>query len=89
MFMGTPHQGSEKASYGKVLANVASTMMNKPTSRLLSALQTNSDTLSRLTDEFRFQLPNYQLVSFFEMKPIKMFSTLVSLAAKKCCSLQL
>jgi hypothetical protein len=60
-----------------VLANVAQTMTRKPPARLLSALQTNSDVLLRLTSDFRFQLPQYQVVSFFEQRPMKMFSSLV------------
>jgi hypothetical protein len=57
IFFGTPHRGSDKAVYSKVLANVAQTMTRKPPAGLLSALQTNSDVLLRLTSDFRFQLP--------------------------------
>ena len=57
IFFGTPHRGSDKAVYGKVLANVAQTITRKPSPRLVSALQTNSDVLLRLTLDFRFQLP--------------------------------
>jgi hypothetical protein len=57
IFFGTPHRGSDKAVYSKVLANVAQTMTRKPPARLLSALQTNSDVLLQLTSDFRFQLP--------------------------------
>jgi hypothetical protein len=81
IFLGTPHRGSEKASYGRVLANVATAMMNKPTSRLVSTLQSNSDSLMRLTSDFKSQLPNYQVASFYETKPMKWFSTPVSLAS--------
>jgi hypothetical protein len=77
VFLGTPHRGSEKAVYGKVLANVATQVMRRPTSRLMSALQTNSDQLLRLTSEFEAQLPKYQVVSFYECKPMKIFSSLV------------
>ena len=78
MFLGTPHRGSEKASYGNILADVATTVMHKPSSRLTSALQRNSPELLSLTSEFRHQLPNYQVVSFYEMQPMKPFSSLVS-----------
>ena len=78
MFLGTPHRGSEKAAYGKVLSNIATSVLNKPPSRLINALQVNSEALMRLTTEFRFQLPKYQVYSFYEMKPMKVFSTLVS-----------
>jgi hypothetical protein len=38
----------------------------------------NSEALMRLTTDFRFQLQKYQIYSFYEMKPMKMLSTLVS-----------
>ncbi|KAK5202699.1 hypothetical protein LTR47_011671 [Exophiala xenobiotica] len=62
IFMGTPHRGSDKATYGKVLSNVAQFLSHRPPQRLLSALQTNSDVLLRLTTDFRFQLPDYEIV---------------------------
>jgi hypothetical protein len=73
VFFGTPHRGSDKAAYGKILTNVASTVMRKPSSKLVSALESNSDTLARLTSEFRHQLPQYQIVSFYERKPLGIF----------------
>ncbi|OCK79674.1 hypothetical protein K432DRAFT_354452 [Lepidopterella palustris CBS 459.81] len=77
VFLGTPHRGSEKAVYGKVLASLATTLLNKPSPRLVKALQVNSEALMRLTTDFRFQLPKYQVYSFYETKPMKMLSTLV------------
>lgn len=76
-FFGTPHRGSDKAVYGKVLANVAQAMARRPPARLLSALQANSGILLRLTSDFRFQLPQYQVVSLYEQRPMKVFSNLV------------
>ncbi|KAN0071003.1 TPR-like protein [Elaphomyces granulatus] len=77
IFLGTPHRGSEKASYGKVLAKVATTVMHKPAPALVNALRANSDALMRLTTDFRFQLPQYQVCSFYEMKPMRIFSSLI------------
>lgn len=67
--MGTPHRGSDKATYGKVLANVAQFVSHRPPQRLLTALQTNLDVLYRLTTDFRFQLPDYEVCSFYEQRP--------------------
>lgn len=78
MFLGTPHRGSPNAAYGKVLATLAATVLNKPSPRLVDALQANSEALMRLTTDFRFLLPKYQVYSFYEMKPMKKFSDLVS-----------
>ncbi|KAJ9496115.1 hypothetical protein H2202_008361 [Exophiala xenobiotica] len=77
IFLGTPHRGSDKATYGKVLANVVQCISHKPPARLLSALQTNSDVLLQLTTNFRFQLPDYEVYSFFELRPIKGLSSLI------------
>ncbi|KAI9765218.1 MAG: hypothetical protein M1840_007710 [Geoglossum simile] len=75
IFFGTPHQESLKAEYGKVLANVAANVMQRPTSRLMNALKANSDQLLRLTSEFGIRPPKYQVVSFYEYKPMKRFSS--------------
>ena len=77
IFLGTPHRGSDKVTYGKVLANVAQTISRRPPSRLLSALETNSNVLLRLTTDFRHQLPDYEVYSFFELRPIKGLTSLV------------
>lgn len=58
--------------------NMATKVMDNPTSRLLSALQTNSSSLMRLTSEFKFELPRYQVLSFYELKPMGDLSSLVS-----------
>ena len=75
--LGTPPRGSEKATYGKVLANVAQFISDRPPQRLLNALQMNSDVLLRLTSDFRFQLPDFDVYSFFELRPMKGLSSLV------------
>lgn len=48
-------------------------MIRKPSSKLLGALQSNSEVLARLTSDFRHQLPRYQIVSFYERKPLGIF----------------
>ena len=78
VFFGTPHRGSEMANYGKTLANVATGVMHKPRSKLLNALQSNSDTLMRLTSTFKFRAPDMEIMTFYETKPMSMFSSLVS-----------
>jgi hypothetical protein len=77
IFLGTPHRGSEKASYGEVLAKVATEVMHKPAPALVRALRANSEALMRLTTDFRFQMSQYQVCSFYEMKPMRIFSSLV------------
>ncbi|CAI4213338.1 unnamed protein product [Parascedosporium putredinis] len=77
VFFGTPHRGSDKLEYGKVLADVASKIMNAPRSALLQALKANSHTLLQLTTDFRHQLPQYHVVSFYETKPLRPLKDLI------------
>ena len=79
VFFGTPHRGSDKANYGKTLANVAAGVTHKPKSKLIDALQSNSDTLMRLTSEFKFEAPNIEIMTFYETKTMGIFSGLVSM----------
>lgn len=78
MFFGTPHRGSDKVNYEKVLANVTTEIIHKLESKLLKALKSNSETLEKLTSEFKFEAPNMQILTFYETKPIHIFSSLVS-----------
>lgn len=68
-----------KTNYGKVLANVATGVMHKPKSNLISALQINSHTLMQLTDGFKFRAPDIEILTFYETKPMGIFSSLVRL----------
>jgi hypothetical protein len=76
-FFGTPHRGSDKATYSKILATVAQKLIHRPPPRLVKALETNSDVLLRLTSDFKFQLPQYRIVSFYEQLPMGLFASLV------------
>ena len=76
VFFGTPHQGSAKANYGSVLANVATGVIHKPKSKLLKNLKSNSNALMDLTRQFKY-LPHLRIVTFYEMKPMAGFSSLI------------
>ena len=65
-------------AYGNVLATVVTAVLNKPSPCLVNTLQVNSEKLMWLTTDFSFQLPKYQVYSFYEMRQMKIFSTLVS-----------
>lgn len=69
MFFGTPHRGSLKADYGKVLVKVVSGVMVRPKSKLVNALQSNSETLMDLTSKFKFQARPLHIAAFYELKP--------------------
>lgn len=65
------------AKYGVILDGVAHSMLRKPSSKILKALEQNSDELFKLSSNFQFQLPRLQVVSFYEKKPMKGSSSVV------------
>lgn len=77
IFFGTPHRGSSVAQYGVILDRVAHSMLRKPSSKILKALEQNSDELFKLSSNFQFQLPRLQVVSFYEKKLMKGSSSVV------------
>ena len=84
IFFATPHQGSESSTcsesdtYRSVFTRVASIFTNEPNAQLLSALQTNSDELLRLSSDFKCQLGKCHVVSLYEMKWTDTLKALVS-----------
>jgi hypothetical protein len=54
------------AAYEKILAKIATTVLGKPISGLISALKRNSVELSKVTSDFKFEVNKYQVVSFYE-----------------------
>lgn len=85
VFYGTPHRGTSAATYGNILAKAASTIRNQPSSQLLCTLQNNSPILLELTVNFMFQLPRYQIVSFFEAKPLRVGAFNVLVRIRETC----
>lgn len=53
--------------------------MHRPSSKLIDALQSNSATLERLDSDFRHQIVNYQILTFYETRAMGFFSKPVSL----------
>jgi hypothetical protein len=64
--MGTPHRGSSLATWGNVLASIAKGMFLKPPKKLLEALQSNSEELSGISEEFIKLISRYGIKSFYE-----------------------
>ena len=52
MFFGTPHQGTDSASWGKVLANVASLFRHTSTA-LLGHLERDSEWLEMQLEQYK------------------------------------
>ena len=77
-FFATPHRGSDFANYGKVLATAATRLSNSPAPKLLAALKSNSTALSDLTTQFANLPRNFQISTFYELKPMHFSRSLVS-----------
>ena len=52
MFLGTPHHGSRAASLGKMVFEVSKLFFKKPNLQVLRGLETNSETLERISRSF-------------------------------------
>ena len=52
IFMGTPHRGSSKESYGDILVNVAKVSLYRPNKQLLQTLRPDSHILENQRDNF-------------------------------------
>ena len=52
MFLGTPHRGSRAASLGKKVFEVSKFFFKKPNLQVLRGLETNSETLERISRSF-------------------------------------
>ena len=78
-FFATPHKGSDFANYGRALAKLSTRLLNRPNPMLIKALKSNSQTLLDLTEEFTTLAPNFQIATFYELKPMGVFRSLVSM----------
>lgn len=85
-FFDTPHNGSKYANYDKVLAGLATALMNRPSSKLLATFQSDSYILTTLTKDFSTLITDFQIATFYELKPMSGFSSLVSVnyGLRKC-----
>jgi len=68
--MGTPHRGSDLASWGTMFAGIAKAAGLHPTKNIKD-LQNNSSTLKDVSEDFRSIVEKYSIVSFYEDTKIK------------------
>jgi hypothetical protein len=76
IFFGTPHQGSNIATYTATLVSIANAVTAKPPADLLQSLRRNSGLLIKLNKDFllREQARHYGVVSFYETKPMVLWN---------------
>ncbi|KAE8443477.1 hypothetical protein EG329_001874 [Mollisiaceae sp. DMI_Dod_QoI] len=69
VFLATPHRGSSAANLASTLSNIAVAAFPGIQTQLLKALQTDSTVLGDLIDNFRHLASDFQIASFYELKP--------------------
>lgn len=66
---GTPHNGSNLATLGKLMANIVSACSPiRPANAFIGLLQKDSELLLEITEDFIKRRKRLHLVSFFEME---------------------
>ena len=83
LFLGTPHRGSRAASIGKIAYQITQIGTRRPNTKLLRALERNSETLDRVGDGFIQSMlkHNIKIYSFreeVEIRRLFIFHSLVS-----------
>lgn len=68
VFVGTPHRGSNKTSWGKIATNLASVIVKDHNDRMITALSPGSEVLATLQDSFAGLLGQFKICSALEEK---------------------
>lgn len=88
IFFGTPHKGSDLATYGRTFARVPSAIALVPHPELLQSLIKGSPKLRKLNEHFidLLQIRMFNIVSFYETKPLLYFRKLVGIYYSADCN---
>jgi protein SERAC1 len=68
-FFGTPHRGGNHADIGRVIAAIVAAITGNVKNNFMETLQKNSTIAADIHELFIQQAHDYQIVSFYEMKP--------------------
>jgi len=69
IFMGTPHRGSVKESYGEIAANIAKLSLRQPNKQLLQTLKPDSHIIEKQRDDFTTVSSDMSIVCIREELP--------------------
>ena len=70
-FFGTPHRGSGFAKFGDVAVSIVRGVLHNPKNTFMDALKRNSIFSDNIVDDFRHQIEQYQILSFYETETTK------------------
>jgi hypothetical protein len=79
VFFSTPHQGGNNAGFGNVVAGITRCVSRNLGNTFMTALKSNSLFLSTITDDFRQLLEDFQILSFYETRPLGSFGLVSTL----------
>ena len=68
VFFATPHRGGENAGIAKFAANFYSAFTGQPRNNLLDSLKKKSPITEFSADQFRYQMNDYEILSFIETR---------------------
>jgi len=68
-FFGTPHQGGNHAKLGNIATSILQSVLRNPANTFMEALKKDSLFSDNLAGDFRHQLEDYYVLSFFETLP--------------------
>ena len=88
-FLGTPHRGSRTATIGKIAFQITRAAGQKPDTKVLHALERNSEVLDMIADSFDQTLVKYanlRIHSFHEEKLTKRWLPILSIMVSKAKS---
>ena len=67
-FLGTPHRGSRAASIGKIAFQITKAAGQRPSTKILHALERNSETLNMIGDSFSQTLTKYERLLIYSFR---------------------
>ena len=70
-FFGTPHQGGNNAKLGDIAATICRGVIQNPQNTFMEALKKDSLFSKELVEDFKHQLEDYYVLSFYETLPFK------------------
>jgi ankyrin repeat protein len=70
-FFGTPHRGGNSARLGDVASSIARSVLRNPQNNLMEALKSDSLFSDSLIQNFRHQLEDFHIISFYETRSFK------------------
>ena len=70
-FFATPHRGGNFAALGDIASTIVRGVLRNPNNTFMEALKSDSLFAESIIEDFRHQLEDYHVLSFYETLPYK------------------